>query len=78
MVFNASVPINTPAYTTASYVLVPSSAESGKRTVAHLRLKALSNVDNFTSDSATIPIGYTIQYVPAGYNVQVPAWNATG
>jgi len=40
------VPDGTPAYATDSFELVPTSTVQGKRTVAHLRIKLMTDTGN--------------------------------
>ena len=65
------IPNNTAAYSTDSFELVPSSTLQGKRTIAHLRVKLMSDSPQSTdtTDGAYSGFGYTIQYVPSGYTV---------
>ena len=55
---NATLAANTAAYTTGFYDLVAASATQGKRTVANLRLKLLTN--NVVGDADTFPFAYTV------------------
>ena len=64
---SAIVSPGTAGFTTGFYDLVPASTTQGKRTVANLRLKLLT--DSLSNgESNNIPFGYTVQYVPSGYN----------
>ena len=65
-VLSASVAGHTAAFTSGFYDLVASSTTQGKRTVANLRLKLLTNSAT-GEDSLSAPFGYTVQYVPSGY-----------
>ena len=38
------VPASTPAYATDSFELVPTSTVQGKRTIAHLRIKVMTDL----------------------------------
>ena len=76
------VPDATEAYSTDSFELVPTSTVQGKRTIAHLRVKVMTdtplNVNPEYADGYAVGFGYTIQYVPSGFAVQTPTWNVTG
>ena len=76
---SVNVPANTTAYSTDSFELVPTSTVQGKRTIAHLRVKLMTDTPVATdNDGWAVGFGYTIQYVPSGYAVQTPTWNVTG
>ena len=64
---NATVSANTTGYTSGFYDLVAASTTQGKRTVANLRLKLLTNTVTGNNDTS-VAFGYTVQYVPSGYN----------
>ena len=62
---SASVAANTAGFTSGFYDLVAASTTQGKRTVANLKLKLLTQ--NYGNDNDAFPFGYTVQYVPSGY-----------
>ena len=77
-VVNVELASGSSAYQTGTFTIVNPIDEEGTRTVAHLRIKLLTDINSFTTDMTTTPFGYTVQYVPAGTTVTTPTWNATG